>query len=250
MVDQTVVFVSGVSSGIGKALAEYYLSKPTHTVIGSVRDSSTPSVAELKSTTPASGSKLLLVHIESTSSEDPKKALVDIKAAGIEHVDIVFANAGGSPPVVGIESVSSKDMISSFQTNALGPLILFQALEPLLKKSKNPKWASITSISGSIGKMGQMGTFITPAYGASKAALNWLTRALHCSQPWLVIVAMHPGLVQTGPGNWIARHIGLPQAPTTIPDSVSALTKTLEEATRDNYSGKYINVIEGNELPW
>jgi len=121
-------------------LAEHYLSKPNHTVIGSVRDSSTPSVAELKSTKPASGSKLLLVHIESTSPDDPKKALTNIEAAGIEHIDIVFANAGGSPPVVGVETVSSKDMISSFQINALGPLLLFQTLRPLLQKSKDPKW--------------------------------------------------------------------------------------------------------------
>lgn len=162
--------------GIGKALAEHYLSKPNHTVIGSVRNSSSPAVVELKSTVPASGSKLLLVHIENTSPDDPKKAVTDIKAAGIENIDIVFANAGGSPPVVDLENVSSEDMITSFQTNALGTLVLFQALRPLLQASKNPKWASISSIGGSIGTMGTLDTWFTPAYGASKAALNWLVR--------------------------------------------------------------------------
>ncbi|QSZ36216.1 hypothetical protein DSL72_007342 [Monilinia vaccinii-corymbosi] len=250
MPEQTVVFISGVSSGIGKALAEHYLSKPNHIVIGSVRNSSSPSVAELKATNPASGSKLLLVHIENTAPEDPRKAATDIEAAGIEHIDIVFANAGGSPPVVDLLNVSSEDMVTSFQTNALSTLLLFQALRPLLQKSKNPKWASISSIGGSIGTMGTLDTWITPAYGASKAALNWLIRAIHCSQPWLITLAFHPGVVQTGPGNWIARQIGMEQAPTTISDSVLSLTTKLEEATRDNYSGKFINVIEGNEIPW
>jgi len=250
MAEQTVVFISGVNSGIGKGLVEHYLSKPNHTVIGSVRNSSTPAVEELKSTKSASGSKLLIVNIENSSPDDPKKALADIEAAGIEHIDIVFANAGGSPPVVGLETVSSADMVSSFQTNAVGHLVLFQTLRPLLQKSKGPKWASISSISGSIGTMGTLDTWITPAYGASKAALNWLTRAIHCSQPWLVVLALHPGLVQTGPGNWIARQIGMEKAPTTIDDSVLSLVKKVEEATRDNYSGKYISVIDGKELPW
>ncbi|TVY46993.1 Norsolorinic acid ketoreductase [Lachnellula occidentalis] len=250
MAEQTVVFISGTSSGIGKALAEHYLSKPNHTVIGSVRDDTTPSVAELKSFKPASGSSLLLVHIESTSPDDPAKALVAIEAAGVKHIDIVYANAGGSPPVLPMDDVPVKDLLSSFQTNAVGPFVLFQTLKPLLQKSKAPKWAAISSISGSIGMMGTLGTHITVAYGASKAALNWLTRAIHCSQPWLITVAFHPGLVQTGPGNWIARKIGMEQAPTTIDESVSNLVKKLEEATRDNYSGKFINAIDGNEIPW
>ncbi|TVY25519.1 Short chain dehydrogenase [Lachnellula hyalina] len=176
MAEQTVVFISGTSSGIGKALAEYYLAKPNHTVIGSIRNSSAPSVAELKSFKPASDSSLLLVHIESTSTDDPKKALVAIEEAGIKHIDIVYANAGGSPPVVALEDVPVADFLSSFQTNALAPLVLFQTLRPLLQKSKAPKWASISSISGSIGMMGTLGTHITVAYGASKATLNWLTR--------------------------------------------------------------------------
>ncbi|KAF7863843.1 hypothetical protein EAF04_006808 [Stromatinia cepivora] len=250
MAEQTVVLISGVSSGIGKGLVEYYLSKPNHTIIGSIRNSSTPSIAELKSTEPASGSKLLLVHIDNTSPDDPKKALADIEAAGIEHIDVVFANAGGSPPVVDLENVSSKDMISSFQTNAIGHLVLFQTLRPLLQKSKSPKWASISSIGGSIGTIGTLNTYITPAYGASKAALNWLTRAIHCSQPWLVILAFHPGLVQTGPGNWIARNMGMEQAPTSINESVTNLVTKLEEATRDKYSGKFIDATEGSEIPW
>lgn len=250
MADSTVVFISGVSKGIGRALAQIYLSRPNHIVIGSVRDSTTPEVAELKSSPTAGGTKLLLVHIESTSADDPKKALEEIQAAGIDRIDTVIANAGGSPPVVPLESVGTQDLITAYLTNAAGPLLLFQTLRPLLQKSKSPKWIVISSTGGSVGTIGKISSFITPAYGASKAALNWLTVAIHFSQEWLTVVAIHPGLVQTGPGNWVARQVGLEQAPTTIEESATKIVKTTDEATRETTSGKFISVVEGTELPW
>jgi len=39
------------------------------------------------------------------------------------------------------------------------------------------------------------------------------------------MILMSVSLVQTGPGNWIARKVGLEEAPTTIDESVSALIK-------------------------
>lgn len=144
-------------------------------MIGSIRNSSSPGVADLKASPKAEGSKLQLVHIESASAEDPKKALAEIEAAGIEHIDIVIANAGGSPPVVPLDGVSREDMVSAFQVNVLGPLSLYQTFKPLLKKSPNPKWVSVSTVASSITLMESMGTYITPAYGASKASLNWVT---------------------------------------------------------------------------
>lgn len=143
--------------------------------MGSIRNSASPAVADLKSSPTGEGSKLLLVHIESSSSEDPKKAAAELEANGIDHVDIVIANAGGSPPVVPLDEVSADDMIAAFRVNVLGPLALWQALRPLLKKSANPKWTSISTVASSMTLMPQMGTHITPAYGTAKVGLNFVT---------------------------------------------------------------------------
>lgn len=164
------------NQGIGKGLAQLYLSRPNHTVIGSVRNLNTPEIIELELLPTAQNTKLLLVQIESTSADDPQKALTKIQDASIDHLDIVIANAGGTPPVVSLEVVEIKDLITAFHTNAGGPLLLFQTFRPLLQKSKEPKWVSIASNGGSIGDIGVMHSFIIPAYGMSKAALNWVTR--------------------------------------------------------------------------
>ncbi|KAL7624839.1 hypothetical protein AAE478_004053 [Parahypoxylon ruwenzoriense] len=233
MTGPIVVFISGVSQGIGKALAQTYLLRPNHTVIGSVRNFASAGVAELKASPKAEGSKAFFVHIENSSPEDPKKAAEEIKAQGIDHIDIIIANAGGSPPVVPLDEVSQDDMITAFRTNVCGPLALFQAFKPLLQKSEKPKWVSISSIGSSLGIMPQMRTDLTPAYGTSKAGLNWITF-----------------LVQTGPGNWVAQQIGMEKAPYTIEHSVSRIMILVDEATREKTSGKLINAAEGTDMPW
>ncbi|KAF2850046.1 aflatoxin biosynthesis ketoreductase nor-1 [Plenodomus tracheiphilus IPT5] len=246
----TVVLITGVGKGIGATLARTYLTRPNHTVIGSVRDESTAGVAELKSFATADNSKLLLVHIDSGSVDDPKKALTVVQGAGIEHVDVVIANAGGYSTPSPIDSVGREELIGCFETNAAAPMLLFQTFKPLLQKASAPKWIVMSTSAGSIGYIGVIGSHFLSAYGASKAALNWLTQAIHVTNDWLTVVALHPGLVQTGPGNWVAKHVGLEQAPTTIEDSASSIVKLIDNATRDGTSGKFISALEGTEIPW
>lgn len=71
-----------------------------------------------------------------------------------------------------------------FQTNVNGPLVLFQATINLLKASKNPRFIPISSGAGSVTRSPPM-ELQTGAYGASKAALNYLTRKLHFEEDWL-----------------------------------------------------------------
>lgn len=144
--------------------------------MGSIRDESKPEIATLKDAETAPGSKLLLVLIESTSFTDTAKAFEVVVQSGIDHVDIIVANAGGSPHVQPLDAVDAKDMISNFHVNAVAPLVLFQSFKPLLQKSKrSPKWISVSTGGGSISLMESVRSWVGPAYGASKAALNWIT---------------------------------------------------------------------------
>lgn len=159
-------------AGFGKALLRAYLARGNYTVIGTYRDST---AAEQLKTLPAGPkSRLILVKVESTSFQDPATAVKDIAAAGVDHIDIVVANAGGTAEnIVPLDAVSPKEVSDVFTVNALGPLVLFQALLPLLQKAESPKWVAISSVLGSISSIAATHSFIAPSYGISKAALNW-----------------------------------------------------------------------------
>ncbi|KAI1360509.1 NAD(P)-binding protein [Xylaria arbuscula] len=247
-----VVMISGVNKGIGKGFAQAYLSRPDHLVIGSIRDTATASsqAEELHSFPAAAGSKLLLVNIESTSPTDAAAAIQTIRDAGVDHLDLVIANAGGSPlPTTPIESVDAQEMTTVYQVNAVGPLMLFQACRPLLQKAACPKWISVSTGGGSITLMGTIRSWDGSSYAAAKAALNWITRAIHFSQEWIIAAAFNPGLVQTEPGNWIAKRWGLEKATYTVEESVAGMVKMIDEATREETSGKFLR-FSGEELPW
>jgi len=160
-------------------LARAYITQPNCTVVGSIRDDSAPGVVELKAFPKRDGSQLLLIKIESSTPTDTINAVKEMEAAGIDHIDILIANAGVSPPIEPIETVDLEVVASTFSVNALGPLALYQACHSLLERSNNPRFVPISSAAGSIGGMEHGRTFVAPSYCISKAALNWITLYVH-----------------------------------------------------------------------
>lgn len=87
-------------------------------------------------------------------------------------------------------------MYDHFTVNSVAPLLLFQATWPLLQKSANPKFVGISSGAGSLTMVAQLKVENT-AYGASKAALNFVVRRIHAENPGLVAFVINPGWLQT-----------------------------------------------------
>lgn len=162
-------------SGIGRSLAEAFLSRPNHTVIGSVRDKTSTTAEELKASAVAEGSRLVLVKIDGTDLADPEEAIEEAKNAGVDHIDIAISVVGGASGLSPLDKVTPEEVTGAFNLNALGPLRLYQAAKPLLDASKAPKWVAITSAVGSIGNMETFKAHVAPAYGIGKAGLNWMT---------------------------------------------------------------------------
>ncbi|KAI1868496.1 uncharacterized protein JN550_006412 [Neoarthrinium moseri] len=250
MSDQLVVVITGAGRGLGKTLAQIYLARPQCSVVGSVRDETATGVTELKAAPRGDGSSLLIVKIESSSSTDASKAVKEMVAAGIDHIDILIPNAGMSPDIEPIETVDISVLSTTFNVNAMGPLSLYQACRALLKKSKNPKFVPMTSATGSISGMEQGRTFIAPSYCISKAALNWITLAAHCSNEWLVAIAITPGLIATDMGNKTTAYLGRAKPTWTAENNAEKIVKLIDDASRENYSGKFMDAITGKELPW
>ncbi|KAL4985082.1 hypothetical protein BDW68DRAFT_193219 [Aspergillus falconensis] len=241
MSDSTIVLITGVARGIGQALAKAYLSRPNHTVLGTIRDPSAPSLSAVASHTPAQGSRLLLFPLESTNPADYSNLVSSLTTAGITQLDLVIANAGVAYPAGTPSSVGIEDVKSVFDVNTLGTLRLFQALRGFLeagvKHGKRVKWVSVSSGAGSIGAC--------EVYGTER-----VTAAIHASEKWLTAFSIHPGFVQTEMGNKAAQIMGLKEAPDTVEEAITKTMATIDGATREDTSGKFLNVIDGTEIPW
>lgn len=155
-------------------MAAEYLLRPNHTVIGSIRDAESSKVQVLNKLPTAARSRLILVSIENTSTTDAKKAVGDIEAAGVDHIDVVISNAGVSPDPAPLDAIDTNILIDSFKVNTVSTVLLFQAVHKLLTKATSPKWVSVSSRAGSIGQAADFYWYISP-YGMSKAAQNWFT---------------------------------------------------------------------------
>lgn len=193
MSSNTVVLITGANRGLGHGLLTTFLSRPNHTVIAAVRDpSAVVSQALLKLPTGVE-SKIIVVKIESSSLTDASAA---IKLLETEHhitkLDLVIANSGISTHYGPVATVELSDLNEHISINAIGPLLLFQAVLPLLQKGTNPKFTSLGSAMGSIGGM-DMRPYSLAAYGASKALLHYFTRRAHFENDWLISIVLDPG---------------------------------------------------------
>lgn len=163
------------SQGLGNELAQAYLARTKCFVVGTLRDENSQGIIDLKAAPKGEGSELLLVKLECSSPADATKAVEEVQARNISHIDLVIANAGLSPPVAPLESVDPDEVRKVFDVNTIGPMALYQACFALLQKSTSAKFVTISSAAGSIGEMATNGAFVAPAYSISKAGLNWIT---------------------------------------------------------------------------
>ena len=122
--------------------------------------------------------------------------------------DVLVNNAGVMLDPRGSRVLDSKIDIwhETLATNLLGPLMLIQALAPLMKKNG---YGRIVNVSSGQGQLSDMGAG-TPAYRVSKTALNALTRTLaaELNGSGILANAMCPG--------WVRTDMGGPGAPRTV----------------------------------
>ncbi len=134
-------------------------------------------------------------------------------------------------------SVAAATLEDSFRTNAMGPLLLTQALAPRL--ADGARVANLSSVLGSIASVARFGT---PSYNLSKAAQNMATVLLaQALQPrGIVVLALHPG--------WARTEMGGDNATVPVPDAVAGLLRVIDRATARD-SGSFHD-WRGETLPW
>ncbi|KGO75811.1 Short-chain dehydrogenase/reductase SDR [Penicillium italicum] len=243
----TIYLITGASRGVGYGLAEKFLARSNTTVIAAVRN---PAGAQsLESLPKGDSSHLIIVKIDSKSPSDPAAAVETLqKEHGIDHLDVVIANAGISQDFSTVHAVPIDVLREHVEVNGYAPIYLYQAVYPLLKKSKKPTFVGVGSPLGSIGGMEQR-LYPCAAYGPSKAILHWIVRKIHFENEDFVSFIADPGFPQTDMGNAGAQAVGLEKAFQTVEESVGGIVKSIDEGTRESV-GAQLRVWDGTQFPW
>ena len=154
-----------------------------------------------------------------------------------ERLDLLVNGAGVLHSGERFGRVGAANLDDSFRTNAMGPFLLTQALAPRL--ADGARVANITSQLGSIANTARFGT---PSYNISKAAQNMATALLAAAlrERGVVVVALHPGWVQTDMGG--------AGATVTPSDSVAGLLRVIDKSKASD-SGRFLD-WRGESLPW
>lgn len=223
------VVITGANRGIGLEFARQYAADGW-TVIATCRDLSNPSgLADVAG-----------VELFALSVDDPASIKAFAGALKGRSIDLLINNAGIMGPDLAAQSKDGIDVEGWMQTmkvNALAPLLLAQALRPLL--SAGAKLATVSSQLGSVTENESGGMY---AYRASKAAINMGNRSL--AADWrddgITCIVMHPGWVQTDMGG--------PKAPVTPPDSVAGMRRVIAAAGPGD-SGAFF-AYDGRRIPW
>ncbi|KAF7960108.1 hypothetical protein EAE96_001707 [Botrytis aclada] len=242
----TIVLISGANRGLGKGLLAQYISQPDHIVIAANRDPSHPTSKALSEVPTGTNSKLVVIKIDGSSPTSAQTAIDTLPSFGINHLDLVIANAGVSYAWPTVADLKIEDLEGHFIPNVYGAVRLYQATLPVLLKSKDPKWVTIGSTAGMITNQLPIPN---GAYGPSKAAIHWLTKRMNVENPPLNAFVLDPGWCQTELGNAGAVYFGMDQAAVSVEDSCALMVPLITKSTKESHGGKLWS-YEAGQLEW
>ncbi|KAK3328390.1 hypothetical protein B0T19DRAFT_189778 [Cercophora scortea] len=248
----TIVLITGAGRGIGRGLLERYLTFPNHTIIAANRNLDHPRTKELPSLPTAEGTKLILVKLDASIWQDAFTAVKELEAQGIDHIDVVIANAGVAYVWPKVADVTEEQLDGHFKPNAYGVVSLYQAVRPLLQKSaREPVYAVMGTTAGSLNSQPPLPN---AAYGPSKGAGAWYSIRINEEDPWLNSFSLAPGWVHTEMGDLGAVELGVgPELQKTLmiglDESIDGMTKVLAETSKAKHGGKLV-LYSGESIPW
>lgn len=247
------IFISGGNRGIGLALVEAYSADINNVVIATARNTAK---AEQLQEVAKKNTNVHVVELDVSSEKSIKDAFAAVSKL-TKVVDVFISNAGiADTPSKALE-LPSDNWTKHYNTNVLGPILLFQTFYPLLAASSVKKALFVSSIIGSL-------TFelIFPgaAYGQSKAALNYTIKefAKDLKSEGFIIVPVHPGVVSTDMGSSIGEQVagfvpGISEFfdPSIVitPEKSAVDLKKLTDNLKPEDSGRFWS-YDGLELAW
>lgn len=170
------MFITGGSSGIGKATA-IYLSQKGYTVYGTGRKVSTGHHSD--------GFTFIQMDITDSNSID---AAVKFILAKEKRIDVLINNAGLGMAGA-LEDCTKEEILNIFNTNVVGTLEVAKAVLPQMRLQNEGLIINVSSI------MGRLSLPFRGIYSASKFALEAIseTLSMEVRQFGIKVVCLEPG---------------------------------------------------------
>lgn len=191
---QQVVFITGVSSGIGRAAAERFARRGCR-VFGSVRNAGKAEAIP--------GVELVEMDVRDDTSI---RHAIDAIVAQAGRIDVLVNNAGGT--LLGaVEETSVTEAQALFDTNLFGILRTTQAVLPHMRQQRSGRIVNVSSVLGFLPAP-YMGL-----YAASKHAVEGLSESLdhEVREFGIRVVLIEPSYTKTN------LDLNAPQAARLIP---------------------------------
>lgn len=171
------IIITGTSTGIGFALAEFF-GKKGHQVFGLSRKN-------------VDSSYFTTIPTDITDNTQVQNAVTEILKTE-NRIDILINNAGMGM-VGSVEDSSQEEILKLFNLNLVGSVQMMSAVLPQMREQKLGKIINISSIGS------EMGLPFRGFYSASKSALDKVTEAIRYEvSPWNIdVCTLHLGDIKT-----------------------------------------------------
>lgn len=207
------IFITGASTGLGKATAKLFQSKGWK-VIATMRQTE-------KETELSTLENVTLLPLDVTN---PEQINTTVQAAIAQGVDVVLNNAGYG--LIGpMEAISDEQLVRQLNTNLLGVLRVTQAFIPYFRQKQTGLFITTTSMGGLFGfPLGSV-------YHATKFALEGWSESLSFEMALfnIGVKTVAPGGIAT---DFAGRSLDMP----THPAYQDALNKVLQLFDVNNFS--------------
>jgi NAD(P)-dependent dehydrogenase (short-subunit alcohol dehydrogenase family) len=188
-------FITGASSGFGRAFAEHALTQG-HNVVATARD-----IAGLKDLVGAAPPRVLAVALDVTRQPDANAA-IEAAIARFGGIDVLINNAGYG--IVGaFEETSDSELRALMDTNFFGAMNVTRAALPILRAQRKGAIVNISSLGGQLSFAG------FSAYSAAKFAMEGVSEALaqELAPFGVKVLIVEPGQFRTNLAGSGMRHM-------------------------------------------